>query len=641
MPTNRREITVIPWDDCELKSGFGQENERLSWNRLTVTISRAYLASTVSAHYSLAFSSASSFRGKHRPRALTLSFFAIRSPIIVTSDTKAGSLAAAIDFTRLELAAVRDAPDPAAAFVQHVTTSLRGRFRFEWERKVEILAFLNDTYDAWRTYDLTVAQRYENMTIDQAQNDRALSSIAALGQAWWATGDERYGKAFERFYLGVPTGDMFNWGEFNGSQGSLELNAYYLLQDCPGFSAAGRVAFFDHLYAITVDAWDTHTSQWDQLGLGPEGHNWYLHGMHVLPFLGVLFPEFKRAGFFRRTGWSVVEDHVRGHLKTDGGARETTLGYQAGSMLCLWDFYQLAHRNGIPMSPGFADRLLTATLFLLRLASPQGGLPSFGDGGHTPGGLATLAAVATALTGDGECKWYAEYGCACVSGGRKEEPADAISQEAFWRVGLSGAATYQTTRSRDPHQVSVLFGQTGYVAMRSDDGPTAAYLAVAAADRGPIVTSHGHNDIFALDVHANGVRFLGEMGCAPYGTSPGRMYDQRTEAHNCLTVDGREQSPIVDEWRWSAVVTPAVRRWISCGTHDFFHGVEIVVDRAQHLGNGGWLILQFVSEGAQDPFGTFSIGFLGGELVEPQQSSNGRRVAGGKGAVVVGLLPDE
>jgi hypothetical protein len=62
------------------------------------------------------------------------------------------------------------------------------------------------------------------------------------------------------------------------------------------------------------------------------------------------------------------------------------------------------------------------------------------------------------------------------------------------------------------------------------------------------------------------------MGCAPYGNSPGRDYDEKTEAHSTLAIAGKEQAPIADEWRWSHTVIPSVRRWISEDTHDFFYG---------------------------------------------------------------------
>jgi hypothetical protein len=486
---------------------------------------------------------------------------------------KTNDLLKAVDLTRPELAGVREAADPAQALVRHLATSPRQRFRFEIERKPEMLGFLRETYAAWRRFDTAAADRVAGLTITQAQGPRALSSVALLGQAWWATGNPAYGTAFERFYREVPTGKMFNWGSFNGAQGALELDAWFLLLDCPGFTTEGRVAFLDHLRAIADDAWDVNTSTWSQLSLGPEGHNWYLHGAQVLPAFGLLFPEFKRAPFLLRTGAGIFEEHLRGHYKADGGARETTLGYQSSSLPGLWDFYLLAQRNGYPLSPGFADRLLKATRFLLDLMSPDGGLPSFGDAFPVPGSLTAVAATAASLTGDGACKWFAERCRRQVTGDETETPGQ-IPSGAFWRVGLAGAATYAETRARNPGFVSVLMGPTGYAALRSSETPDANYLAIAAADRGPIVTSHGHNEVFSIDVHALGTRFIGEMGCAWYGVSPGRDYDEKTEAHSCLAVEGMEQAPLAGEWRWRGHVIPAVRRWITEPTHDFFHGVH-------------------------------------------------------------------
>ncbi|MHB9131403.1 MAG: alginate lyase family protein [Armatimonadota bacterium] len=484
---------------------------------------------------------------------------------------KAAHLLACADVKRPELASVQTAEE----LVVSLTAPPRPRFRFEYERKAQVLDFLRAHYGAWRNFNTKEADRLAGLTIEQAQGSRALANIPELGKAWWATGDPRYVEAYQRFYLAVPTGEMFNWGEFNGLQGAIELDAYFLMQDSPAFTTEGRIAVLDHLHEITANAWDAHTSRWQQTMLGPEGHNWYLHGMHVLPFFGLLFPEFTRAEFFLKVGMSVVEEHVRGHLKADGGARETTMGYQNFSMCNLWDLYVVAQRNGYPVSSQFVERILNGTKFLLRLMSPVGGMPSFGDGGHGAGQLTQLAAIAAALTGDGECKWYAEYCRQHLQNVKTETPGE-LPLCAFFDVGLAGAATYANTRAHNPHHTSVLMGPTGYAALRNGETPQANYLAIAAADRGPIVTSHGHNDIFSLDVHAGGTRFIGEMGCAPYGKAPGRQYDEKTEAHSCLTIRGVEQTPLVDEWRWVGghATIPAVRRWISEDTHDFFHGVH-------------------------------------------------------------------
>ncbi len=462
---------------------------------------------------------------------------------------------------------------PAAELLDRLARPGRGAFRFEYERKDEILAFLRRNYPAYDKFNAAAADRIAGMSVEDAQKPRALSGVRALGEAWWFTGDPSYGAAFQRFYTSVPTGEMFNWSSFNGAQGALELDAWFMLLDCPGFSLDGRIAWLDHLQAITANAWDVHTSQWGHRMLGPEGHNWYLHGMACLPFVGALFPELARSAFYLRTGMSVVEDHVRSHYRADGGARETCIGYQNGSLHYLWDAYQLASRNDIVLSAEFLPRLLNATKFLLRLASPSGGLPSFGDGGHAPGGLLSLASLGAALAGDGECKWYAETFREHSRASAGKEPG-VLPSCVFWRTGLAGAEVYEETPKRDPNHVSLLLCPTGYAALRNSPTREASYLAMAGAVRGTIVTSHGHNDIFALEVHARGERFLGEMGCAPYGPTPGRLYDQSTAAHNCLAVEGREQQEIVNEWRWSSITMPRFRRWISDENHDFLHGVH-------------------------------------------------------------------
>jgi len=482
---------------------------------------------------------------------------------------KAAHLLHGIDLTRPELASVRDAADPAAALLAHLQTPPRGRFLFEYERKAEMLAFLREQYAGWRHFDTAAADRLAAFTIPQAQGPRATANVSALGRAWWATGNPAYGAAFQRFYLETETGGMFNWDDFNGSQVAHEIPAWLLLQDCPGFTAEGRIAFLDHLYAIVEDAWDGRTSQWRQIGLGSEGHNWYIHGVHGVPYFALLFPEFTRSREFLRTGWSVVEEHVRGHYRADGGARETTPGYQQGTMLCLWELYLVARRNGHPVAARFEETLLNATRFLLRLMTPDGSVPAYGDSHYDAGGLTTLAATAAAISGDRECKWYAEY-CRAFRDGVCEETPGQLPEAAFWLTGLEGSAAYEETRAKDPRQVSILLGDTGYAALRDDD----CYLAIAAADRGPIVTSHGHNDIFSVEVHANSERFLGQPGIAPYGESPGRDYDESTASHSVLTLAGVEQAAITGEWRWSQTVIPAVPRWISEETHDFFHGVH-------------------------------------------------------------------
>ena len=361
-------------------------------------------------------------------------------------------------------------------------------FRFEYHRKAEILSFLCTHYAAWRSAaDTRVADQLVATLTSVGLCQQVVLRARAIGLAWWATDDPQYGAAFDHAFRDVSTAEVFSWNYFSGRQASAELDAFFLLLDCDAFTTAGRIAFLDHLYAIVTDGWDQHVSKFSPLTLGPEGHNWYVHGICGMPWFGILFPEFDRAGELLASGWSVIEEHVRGHYLPDGGARETIFGYQWDSILHLWDLYLMARRNAYPISELFTERVLRATRVLLDTMSPQGAMPSFGDTGYPSSiGLTRLAAVATALTGDRECKWYAEYARRFMADNDGETPGE-IPLCAFWEVGLAGATAYADITPQQPGKRSFLLGDMGYAVMRTAHTPDTAYLAFAAAARGPIV----------------------------------------------------------------------------------------------------------------------------------------------------------
>lgn len=442
--------------------------------------------------------------------------------------------------------------------VEALINTPRPGFGVEVERKNEVLAFLDQHYTNWRQRAVADAQPFMKMTEDDAKKPFALVHVQTLGRAWWATNDPAYGQAFEQLYLTTDTGDLFNWAHFAGAQGLRELPAHLMLMDCPGYSSQGRIAFLDHLFALCDIAWDRYASRWNQLTLGTQGHNWHLYGIETLPYVGTLFPELKRAEFYRRTSWSVIEEHLRGNYHRDGGSRETCPGYHRGSMLKLWQLYGFAKRHDIALGADFQKLLLRATHFLINILSPEGCLPSFGDMGSPS--MVDMTAIATANSGDPLCKWATEF---ARHQSEVDTPAAAgqIPEIAFWQVGLAGAQAYAKVQSQAPQKRSICLPDTGLAVLRDSWQQGASSMAISAAARGPIVTSHGHNDIFTFELSAMGTRFMGQPGFAPYGESDGRGYDIATRGHNCVTIQGREQLPIVNEWRWDGCVLPRIRRW--------------------------------------------------------------------------------
>ena len=485
---------------------------------------------------------------------------------------KARHLESCINWDYPEICAMKNEPNRLEQFIDYISEKNNFCHLYEVDKKAEILVFLKTNYRNWQNFNVGKADDIVARSIEDAQKPRALADIAELGKAWWGTGDEHYGAAFQKFFSESASGGMINWGSFAATQTEIELNGFELIKDCPGFNLDGRIAFWDHIMTIADFSWG-EVSSWKQSALGPEGHNWYIHGMAGLFSLGLQFPEFNKSEFWKKSSWSFVNEHLRAHYREDGGARETCLGYEAGSINQLWRLYALAIRNGYGIPDYIKDTLARSTRFILNLMSPVGGLPSFGDGGHAPGQLTNLAVLAAVYTGDAEFKGYAEH-CRKSLPGYQDSDENIIPEAVFWSAGLEGADIYRSLKSKSINRSSAMMFPTGYVAMINDNTVDADYMGIAAARRGAIVTSHGHNDIFAIEVQADGVRYLGELGCANYGTDPERWYDISTQAHNVLQIDDLEQLPINGEWRWEYATVPYVSRWINEDHYDFFHGVH-------------------------------------------------------------------
>ena len=548
-------------------------------------------------------------------------------PGMQTNKDKAARVLAQVDWERAELAGPRGAERPAEALVAHLERQPRPAYHVELTRKADSLGFLGQ-YASWRAFSTKEADR---LVAALPKDPNATRGLGELGLAWWATGNPRYGATFGRLFLDNDTGRVQPDHCFRSLAAQGDLQAYLLLQDCPALTMEGRIAFFDHLLHTNNGAFDEVLMRYRHRDIGPNGHNYWSNSSISLPEMGLLFPEFARSAFFLRAGDSVLEEHLRNNYKADGGSRETAFGYQTHTMTQLWTALMLHGKNGVPFSPQFRERLFAGTHFILRLLTPQGGFPKFGDTGHAPGGLTQLAAVATAATEDGEFKWYAEY-CRRFLPGTDGERSGLLPYGAFWHCGLAGARVYERTRAQAPALGSVLMAPTGIAALRDGVAPAASYLAIIAAERGPFVTSHGHSDVFSLDVAASGERFIGEPECKMYGYSEGRQYELHTASKSTVMVNGATQVTMPEPFRFGGHVNPTVLRWVSEPTHDFFHGVHEAYFRHQAYAAlherkvffvkatsvrpapGYWVVLDYLEAGQENDYAISFHGLHPGKL---------------------------
>ena len=98
---------------------------------------------------------------------------------------KLASLMEAMDWNRPEMSGVRQAADPAAALLAALARPPRGHYRFEYQRKAQLLTYLREHYASWRQFDTTAAEKIASLTLVTLQPLAACSTGNGGNEPVW------------------------------------------------------------------------------------------------------------------------------------------------------------------------------------------------------------------------------------------------------------------------------------------------------------------------------------------------------------------------------------------------------------------------------------------------------------------------
>lgn len=114
----------------------------------------------------------------------------------------------------------------------------------------------------------------------------------------------------------------------------------------------------------------------------------------------------------------------------------------------------------------------------------------------------------------------------------------------------------------------------------------------------PLQPGHAHADTFTLECSFEGKRLIVDPGTYGYDDDSRRGYDRSTDAHNTVTIDGKDSSEVLGIFRVGRRATPtgvhvefAPRAALAAGTHDgydFLAG-DLRHERGVRAYNGGEL----------------------------------------------------
>jgi len=359
----------------------------------------------------------------------------------------------------------------------------------------------------------------------------------ALGKAYWATGDEKYAKAFV-FQMNswvkqnlAPTDNAGNsrssrWRtiETGIRAGQTWFQSFYYFLSSPSFDDESVInmlkSFVEHAH---------HLMRWPQTG------NWLTMEANGLFHIGVMLPEFKEAQQWRQTAMERLYKELDNQVYPDGAQIELSSGYHQVSLRNFVMPIRIARLNNVELPDDYITKLEKMYHYNLYAAMPNGHLPALNDGGWT------------------NIKGYCKEGF------------DFFPN----RTDMQWMATNGKEGTR-PEYDSYVFPYAGHFVMRSGWDENDRYLLF---DAGPFGYGHQHEDKLHFVLYAYGKVHVTDPGNYPYDSSKWRRYHISAYAHNTILADGMPQHRRGFNRRLYIAEEPMEDNWYSDDEYDYVYGL--------------------------------------------------------------------
>ena len=358
-----------------------------------------------------------------------------------------------------------------------------------------------------------------------------------MGKAYWATGDEKYAKAFinqlnswidqcaepSSLYNGVGSA----WRTIETGIRALGNwpNAFFYFLSSPSLDDESVIKMLKSFYVH-----GDHLMEHNTAG------NWLAIEMQGLFTLGVLFPEFKEADNWRDYAINRLYEEELKQFYPDGAQMELAPGYHALSLSSIVGVYQLAKLNGINLPEGYVQRLEKAYEYFAKIMLPDGTLPAVNDSDWENASLYLRKANE-------------------LFPGRKD----------FKYVISSGK------EGKKPKYSSVWMPWAGWYIMRTGWQEEDCY---SFFDVGPYGTGHQHEDKLSFILYAYGNKLITESGIYAYDGSGWRKYALSARGHNVARIDGKDQNrkALRNEETNNRSIKPLHNKWNTNKEFDYGEG---------------------------------------------------------------------
>lgn len=475
----------------------------------------------------------------------------------------------------------RFGPTPAAVLIDRAERSMDGRFDLLGHRDVSC----GDPVDWHRdpSSGLRLPLIHWSRLVGPRGStgvDRKLlwelnrhQAFVMLGRAYWLTDDERYADAFAKHIDGWmrtnPPMAGHNWSS------SLEVSlraiswlwALHFFRDSPALTPE----LFRRILGLLYHH-GRHIETYLSTYFSPNTH---LTGEALgLFYLGTVWPELSCAARWRTIGIDVLSGELERQVTIDGVHFERSEAYHRYTTDFCLHAITLAAATDQELEPIVADQLHALLGHIASLTRPDGSMPAIGD---DDGG--------TVLPLDD--RQYTDVRATLSTGAVVLQRSDLkfvaghVAESTLWMLGAQGLLAYDALPPSTPPVTSHAFRDGGVVVMRDEWSPRSSILAMSCSAAGRQNAAHVHADTLGIDLTVHGRPVLVDPGTFSYDRSPGPGDAFRgTEAHNTVTVDGKQASSPTAPFRWTRVASGLIQRWY---THPRFDFLEAEHDGYRHL----------------------------------------------------------
>jgi len=329
------------------------------------------------------------------------------------------------------------------------------------------------------------------------------------------------------------------------------MNAFYTFLKSPSFVDTAVATFAK---GILWHGWRLNwgTNAFINTKVAPSNHQ--ILGAAGLAIASMLFPEFNDAPTWKQTAFNLLTLSMDSTIYPDGAENELAPGYHNWTRSFYMQVAQVASINRVTMPGAYLANLKKQYWYGVYLMQPTGLLPPTNDNSDS-----TTADVSAGYT-----QWGDPEFLFASSGG---------------------------TQGKVPDTVSYHFPYAGFNVMRSGWDKNANYLFFK---NGPIgAWWHGHEDDLSLYLTCFGKPLLIEGGAYAYDHSQWQVFGYSSEAHNTITVDGKNQHRIDDTtialklYPQKVVSSPSTLPWISNFVADYTCGIYNDGYQTHSFGGGG------------------------------------------------------